>query len=74
MTDQPDEGLTIAPDYVATMFDLRGRVAAVTGGGSGLGAAISIGYAQAGVTVVILNEWTTGRDRGFVDPRVARRG
>lgn len=55
MTDQPDEGLTIAPDYVATMFDLRGRVAAVTGGGSGLGAAISIGYAQAGVTVVIVD-------------------
>ena len=54
MTDDTD-GLAIPADFVATMFDLRGRVAAVTGAGSGLGAAISIGYAQAGVTVVLLD-------------------
>ena len=49
----PDDNLAIPADFVGTLFDLRGRVAVVTGAGSGLGAAISIGYAQAGVTVVL---------------------
>jgi len=55
---EADNGLTIPADFVTRMFDLSGRVAVVTGAGSGLGAAISIGYAQAGVTVVLadLNE------------------
>ena len=48
-----DDDLSIGPDFVASLFDLQGRVAVVTGAGSGLGAAISIGYAQAGVTVVL---------------------
>lgn len=48
-----EDGLTIPPGYVGALFDLHGRVAVVTGAGSGLGAAISIGYAQAGVTVVL---------------------
>jgi NAD(P)-dependent dehydrogenase (short-subunit alcohol dehydrogenase family) len=52
MTDRDDD-LTIPGDFVANLFDLRGRVAVVSGAGSGLGAAISIGYAQAGVTVVL---------------------
>jgi NAD(P)-dependent dehydrogenase (short-subunit alcohol dehydrogenase family) len=41
--------------YVASAFDLGGRVAAVTGGGSGLGAAIGAGLAQAGAAVAVLD-------------------
>ena len=39
--------------YARDIFDLTGRVAVITGGGSGLGQPISIGYAQCGVTVVV---------------------
>ena len=64
MTDEPQEdGLTIPPDYVTRLFDLRDRVAVVTGGGSGLGAAIAIGYAQAGVRVVLLDINAEGMER-----------
>lgn len=55
MTQEPDDGLAIADDFVRHLFELDGRVAAVTGGGSGIGAAIAIGYAQAGVRVVVLD-------------------
>ncbi|MCY4555367.1 MAG: SDR family oxidoreductase [Chloroflexi bacterium] len=44
---------SVPPGYARDIFDLTGRVAVITGGGSGLGQAISIGYAQCGVTVVV---------------------
>ncbi len=63
MTEQrapDDEELMIPVGYVAHLFDLTGRVAVVTGAGSGLGRAIAIGYAQAGVTVVLADVNDTG--------------
>lgn len=42
-------------DFVASAFSLRGRVAAVTGGASGLGATICAGLAQAGAAVAVLD-------------------
>jgi NAD(P)-dependent dehydrogenase (short-subunit alcohol dehydrogenase family) len=39
--------------YVDHLFSLAGKVALVTGGASGLGEAISLGFTQAGATVVI---------------------
>lgn len=41
--------------YASTIFDIRDRVAVVTGGGSGLGQAIAIGYAQLGASVVVVD-------------------
>ncbi len=47
-------------------FDLTGRVALVTGGGSGLGLAMARGLAEAGATVVL-----NGRDEAKLDAAVA---
>src|SRR3954454_15283997 len=42
-------------DFVSTLFRLDGRVAAVTGGGSGLGQATAAGLAQAGTSIAVLD-------------------
>jgi NAD(P)-dependent dehydrogenase (short-subunit alcohol dehydrogenase family) len=46
--------------YVATLFDLRGYQAVVTGAGSGLGAAMAKGLAQAGAEIHLLDVNTEG--------------
>ena len=51
-----------AGGYAAGLFDLKDRVAVVTGGGSGLGAAMSIGLAQVGVKVVIADVNSKGAE------------
>jgi NAD(P)-dependent dehydrogenase (short-subunit alcohol dehydrogenase family) len=43
----------VAPGFVDGLFSLEGKTALVVGGGSGLGEAISLGFTQAGGTVVI---------------------
>jgi len=58
-----DEGLNVPDDYVANLFDISGRVAVVTGGGSGLGAACSIGFAQAGARVVVADINLAGAEK-----------
>ena len=47
---------TLLPDrFVAGLFDLDNRVAVVTGGASGLGAAIAAGLAQAGAAIAVVD-------------------
>ena len=59
MTDD----LAIPAGFAHDIFDLTGRVAVVTGAGSGLGEAISIGFAQAGMTVVLADVNVEGAER-----------
>jgi NAD(P)-dependent dehydrogenase (short-subunit alcohol dehydrogenase family) len=49
-------------DFVSTLFRLDGRVAAVTGGAGGLGAAMAAGLAQAGAAVALLDVNDEGAD------------
>jgi NAD(P)-dependent dehydrogenase (short-subunit alcohol dehydrogenase family) len=53
--DQPalDPVFEVPDGYVSTLFRLDGKVAVVTGGGSGLGAAMAKGLAQAGAVLVV---------------------
>ncbi len=52
---EEDDPIAIPSGYVTNLFDIAGRVAAVTGAGSGLGRAIAIGYAQAGCEIALLD-------------------
>lgn len=59
MTDD----LAVPAGYAGSLFDLHGRVAVVTGAGSGLGAAMAIGYAQVGVDVVLADVNLDGAEK-----------
>ena len=50
-----DPAFEVPDGYVADLFRLDGRVAVVTGGGSGLGAAMAKGLAQAGAALAIVD-------------------
>src|SRR6478752_2334566 len=50
-----DPAFEVPVGYVDSLFRLDGRVAAVTGGGSGLGAAMAKGLAQAGAAVAVID-------------------
>jgi NAD(P)-dependent dehydrogenase (short-subunit alcohol dehydrogenase family) len=50
-----DPAFEVPDGYVASLFRLDGRVAVVTGGGSGLGAAMAKGLAQAGAAIAVVD-------------------
>jgi NAD(P)-dependent dehydrogenase (short-subunit alcohol dehydrogenase family) len=61
--DNWDPVFEVPTGYVDSLFRLDGRVAAVTGGGSGLGAAMAKGLAQAGATLAIVDVYDEGSAR-----------
>ena len=56
-------GQILEPGLVGRLFDLDGRVAAVVGGGSGLGAAMAVGLAQAGAAIAVVDIADEGAER-----------
>lgn len=56
-TERPplDPAFEVPDGYVASLFGLSGRVGVVTGGGSGLGAAMAKGLAQAGAALAVVD-------------------
>jgi NAD(P)-dependent dehydrogenase (short-subunit alcohol dehydrogenase family) len=63
MTDDWDPVFEVPSGFVDRLFRLDGRVAAVTGGGSGLGAAMAKGLAQAGAAIAVLDVSDDGSAR-----------
>jgi NAD(P)-dependent dehydrogenase (short-subunit alcohol dehydrogenase family) len=61
--DHWDPVFEVPAGFVDTLFRLDGRVAAVTGGSSGLGAAMAKGLAQAGAALAILDVNDEGAER-----------
>lgn len=55
MSEDKSDVKHLPSDYAADLFSLKGLRAAVTGAGSGLGAAISVCLAQAGAAVELLD-------------------
>jgi NAD(P)-dependent dehydrogenase (short-subunit alcohol dehydrogenase family) len=60
-------------DYLHRLFSLAGRVAAVTGGSSGIGKAMAAALAGAGASVVIVARQTARLDQAVAEIRSAGR-
>ena len=72
--DLGDPAFEVPAGYAESLFRLDGRVAVVTGGGSGLGAAMAKGLAQAGATLAIVdvNEDGAARTVGTIEEQGGR--
>ena len=68
-----DPVFDVPAGYVADLFRLDGRVAAVTGGSSGLGAAMAKGLAQAGAALAIVDVNDEGSARTVANIRLLTR-
>ena len=55
MNDPDAVAVTVPMDYVGGLFDLSGKVTLITGGASGLGEAIAVGFADCGAEVTFLD-------------------